>query len=104
MNTHQDIFNNDIINDITFTNIKFYIFNTILFMFIISFIISFVNNSIDYVKSFNNMIYFNDSMYIDTDIICNDTQFINTYDCNNIYTDELNYSFDYYDSSSFDDD
>ncbi len=79
-------------NNIKITNITFYIINILL-------IISLVLNCINYAKSLNiNIRYFNDSIYYDTDND-DDSQFIN-----NINTDVLNSSFEYDDSSSFDDD
>ena len=96
MNNYQDnfitIIECDFCNNIKITNITFYIINIILIM-------SLIFNCIDYFNYFNNnIIYFNDSIYKDTDKD-DDSQFINSSDYNN----ELNSSFDY-DDSSIDDD
>ncbi len=97
MNNYQDNFVTLIecpfCNNIKITYITIY---TIMIILIMSLFINFI----DYIKtSNNNIICFNDSIYVDTDKD-DDSQFINSSDYNN----ELNSSFDDDINSSFDDD
>ncbi len=79
-------------NNIKISNTTFYIINIIL-------VLSLILNCINYVKSLNDkMIYYNDSIYKDNDKD-DDSQFIN----NTNTSIDLNSSFEYDDSSSFDD-
>ncbi len=90
------LFECELCNSIKITNTTFYIINILL-------IFSLILNFINYVKTYNiNIMCFNDSIYTDTDKD-DDSQFINN-TINSNTNNELNSSFEYDDSSSFDDD
>ncbi len=85
-------------NNIKITHITFYIINIIL---LLSLILHFINY-INYLKIFDkNIIFYNDSIYKDTDND-DDSQFI--INSNNDVDIDVNSSFDDYSNSSFDDD